>query len=361
VNTHQYPAPRHLLQPLRRLCVLVVLSLWGALAGVAAQAARAQVDDELPAAAAQALARASSAVVGLEVEVVEGARTAASLGERRVGSGVLIDDNGLVLTIGYLMVEAEAVQIVTLDHKSFPARVIAYDPVTGFGLVRSLLPLHGIKPVTLGSSADLTEGQQLVVVTGRQSDGTPPGVAGLRLISKRAFSGSWEYHLDSAIFTVPAVTNHSGAALFNHQGELVGIGSLYVRDVLGRDGLLPGNMYVPVDLLRPILAELQRDGASQASHRPWLGLTSAELRGRVQVLRVGESTPAEMAGLSMGDVILAVDGVPVSTLESFYKKLWAHTGASAPIRLTVQQGQEVKTLLLPAVERASFLKRPEGI
>lgn len=345
----------HLLrQPLR---ALGMAALWLASTSVSA----APGLDELPPAAVQALSRASAAVVGLEVQAIEGARTAETLGERRTGSGVLIDANGLVLTIGYLMVEAETVVIATADGKSLPARVVAYDPATGFGLVRSLLPMAGLQPVKLGPSKPVLEGQQLVVVTAGQSDGTPAEITPLRLISKRAFSGSWEYHLDTAIFTIPAIANHSGAALFNHDGELVGIGSLFVRDTLGRDGLLPGNMYVPVDLLKPVLAELQRTGSSRASARPWLGLTSAELRGRVQVVRVAEDTPAGQGGVGLGDIILAVDGTPVSTLEAFYKKLWAHADRS-PIRLTVRAlGGEVKTLLLPAVDRATYLKRPEGI
>ena len=351
---------RHLLQP--ALPTLRGLGLCVGMALTTLPAARAAPSlDDLPPAAVQALSRASAAVVGLEVQAIEGARTAATLGERRVGSGVLIDANGLILTIGYLMVEAEEVQIVTPDNKSLPARAIAYDPATGFGLVRSLLPLRGLQPVRLGNSRGVAEGQPLVAVSAGQSDGTPPDVTMLRLISRRAFSGSWEYHLDSALFTIPAIPNHSGAALFNHAGELVGIGSLYVRDTLGRDGLLPGNMYVPVELLKPVLEELQRTGSSAASHRPWLGLTSSERRGRVQVVQVGEDTPAERAGLGMGDIILAVDGVRVATLETFYKRLWAHTQADKPIQLTVQQGPEVKTLLLPAVERASTLKQPAGI
>jgi S1-C subfamily serine protease len=353
MNTFRH-LPKAALHTARCLCLGV------ALAALPAAHAAPSLDD-LPPAAVQALSRASAAVVGLEVQAIEGARTAATLGERRVGSGVLIDANGLVLTIGYLMVEAETVQIVTPDNKTLPARTIAYDPVTGFGLVRSLLPLRGLQPVKLGNSRGVAEGEPLVAVTAGQDDGTQRDVTMLRLISKRAFSGNWEYHLDSALFTIPAIPNHSGAALFNHAGELVGIGSLYVRDTLGRDGLLPGNMYVPVELLKPVLEELQRTGSSAASHRPWLGLTSSEQRGRVQVVRVGEDTPAEQAGMGMGDIILAVDGVRVATLEAFYKRLWAHTQADKPIQLTVQQGPEVKTLLLPAVERASTLKQPTGI
>ncbi len=344
----------HWLGPaLRRLCGAALLAAAGAHAAPSL--------DELPPAAVQALARASAAVVGLQVQALEGARTAETLGEERNGSGVLIDANGLVLTIGYLMVEADTVLITTAAGKSLPARVVAYDPATGFGLVRSLLPLADLQPVKLGPARPVLEGQPLVAVTAAQEDGTPATITPLRLISKRAFSGSWEYHLDAAMFAIPAIANHSGAALFNHEGELVGIGSLFVRDTLGRDGLLPGNMYVPVDLLKPVLAELQRTGSSRASQRPWLGLTSAELRGRVQVVRVAEDTPAGLGGVGMGDTILAVDGTPVNTLETFYKKLWAHADRS-PIRLTVRSlAGEVKTLLLPAADRASYLKRPEGI
>lgn len=319
----------------------------------------------------EALARASAAVVGIQVTAAEGARSAATLGQQRSGSGVVIGPDGLVLTIGYLMLEAQQIEIVTQEGKALPAVAVAYDLATGFGLVKPLLGMGGVaglpnvKPVTLGSLQDVKPGEALMAATGATRGGEEADVSMTQLVSKRAFSGTWEYHLDAALFTSPPVTagggNHSGAPLFNQRGELLGIGSLLVADALGENRRMPGNMFVPVDLLKPILGELQRQGSSAQSHRPWLGLTSSDQSGRVQILRVNDDSPAQAAGLQAGDVVLAVDDARVATLESFYKRLWARDAPDAPVRLTVLQGPDVKTLVIKPQDRMLTLKRPSGI
>ncbi len=311
-----------------------------------------------------ALTRANAAVVGVRVTAADGARSAETLGQRRAGSGVVIAPDGLILTIGYLMLEAEQIEVVTQDNKTLPARAVAYDLATGFGLLRPLLPLRGVTAATLGSSRELQPGETLMAMTGPQ--GNEDGdVSMTRLVSKRAFSGNWEYHIDTALFTSPPVLasggNHSGAPLFNSKGELLGIGSLFVSNAADANMRLPGNMFVPVDLLRPILAELQQSGTSVKSRRPWLGLTSSDQGGRVQVMRVSQDSPAQLAGLEAGDVVLAVDGATVATLEAFYKKLWDRAAPDAEIRLTVLQGAEVKTIVLRAQDRLLTLKKPSGI
>jgi serine protease Do len=311
-----------------------------------------------------ALTRANAAVVGVKVTAADGARSAETLGQRRAGSGVVIGQDGLILTIGYLMLEAEQIEIVTQDNKTLPARAVAYDLATGFGLLRPLLPLRGVSAATLGSSRELQPGETLMAMTGPQ--GNEDGdVSMTRLVSKRAFSGNWEYHIDTALFTSPPVLagggNHSGAPLFNSRGELLGIGSLFVSNAADANVRLPGNMFVPVDLLRPILAELQQSGTSVKSRRPWLGLTSNDQGGRVQIMRVSKDSPAQLAGLEAGDVVLAVDGATVATLETFYKKLWDRAAPDTEIRLTVLQGAEVKTIVLRAQDRMQTLKKPSGI
>ncbi|WP_394787462.1 S1C family serine protease [Rhodoferax sp.] len=340
-----------------RIAAGLVVGLWSA-ACLALAPPAAPVDVQ---ATMDVLTRANAAVVGVRVSVAEGARSAETLGAQRSGSGVVIGPDGLVLTIGYLMLEAQSIQIVTQDNKTVPAQAVAYDLATGFGLIRPLLPLRGIQPVTLGKLQDLQTGEPLMASSGPQANGEDGDVTMIQLVSKRAFSGYWEYHIDSAIFTSPPVGNHSGASVFNQKGELVGIGSLLVADALGGNRRLPGNMFVPVDLLKPILAELQTTGSSHQSHRPWVGLTSAEQSGRVQIVRVSKESPAETAGLQPGDVVLAVDGAKVSTLEGFYKKLWDHAEAEVDITLTVLQGADIKTIVLKAIDRMNTMQKPVGI
>ena len=308
-------------------------------------------------AAIEALTRAHAAVVGVRVTASEGARSAQTLGQQRAGSGVVIGPDGLILTIGYLMLEADSIQIVTQDNRTLPARPVAYDVATGFGLIRPLLTLRGVGAAPLGSNKDLPTGAALMVATG----GEDAEVAITQLVSKRAFSGYWEYHIEDALFTSPPVGNHSGAALFNQRGELLGIGSLFVGDALGAPPRVPGNMFVPVDLLKPILAEMQQTGSSKQSRRPWLGLTSAEQGGRVQVVRVTAGSPAQLGGVESGDIILAVDEKRVASLEEFYKGVWARPNPDDEIKLTVLHGADVKVITLRGVDRMTTMAKPAGI
>ena len=307
-----------------------------------------------------ALTKAQLAVVGVQVTAAEGARSAETLGKQRSGSGVVIGSDGLVVTIGYLILEADDIQITTTDKKTVPARMVAYDLATGFGLIRPVVPLRGIMPVSLGGITDIKTGETLMASTGASPD-EEADVNMTQLVSKRAFSGYWEYHIDNALFTSPPVQNHSGAPLFNQRGELLGIGSLFVMDAMGQNVRLPGNMFVPVDLLKPIMAEMLQTGSSKLSKRPWVGLTSAEQSGRVQIVRVNKDGPAQAAGLQPGDVVLAVDDTKVANLEAFYKKIWDRATPEADIKLTVLQGADLKTITLKPVDRMSTMMKPAGI
>ncbi|MEO5671208.1 MAG: S1C family serine protease [Ramlibacter sp.] len=333
-----------------------VWPLWAAVALAAGLAHGAAAPPQAQA-MIEALTRAHAAVVGVQVTVAEGARSAESLGRRRTGSGVVIGPDGLILTIGYLMLEAETIEVMTQDNRSLPARAVGYDIATGFGLIKPLLPLRGVSPVALGNQNELATGEALMAATG----GPDGDVAMTQLVSKRSFSGYWEYHIEVALFTSPPIGNHSGAPLFNQRGELLGIGSLFVGDVLGESPRVAGNMFVPVDLLKPILGEMQQTGSSKQSRRPWLGLTSSEQGGRVQVVRVNAGSPAEAAGVQRGDFVLAVDGARVTTLEQFYKRVWAHANPDDEIRLTVLQGADIKDFVLKAVDRMTTMAKPAGI
>ena len=311
-----------------------------------------------------AMTKANAAVVGVKVKAVEGARSAQTLGLNRNGSGVVIGSDGLILTIGYLMLEAQQIEIITQEGKTLPAVAVAYDLATGFGLIKPLLPLRGVAAVALGSQQDLKPGEPLMAATGA-SDRDEGGVTMTQLVSQRAFSGAWEYHLDNALFTSPPVSsgrgNHSGAPLFNRKGELMGIGSLFVMDATGENKRQSGNMFVPIDLLKPILAEMRQQGSSKQSNRAWLGLTSSDQGGRVRVMRVSEGSPADDAGLKPGSVVQAIDGVEVTTLEAFYKKLWARDTPEQSVKLTIREGEDVKTIDIKPQNRMLSLKKPAGI
>ena len=239
---------------------------------------------------------------------------------------MVIGADGLILTIGYLLLEAETIEVITQDDRTLPARQVAYDLATGFGLLRPLVPLRGVQPVPFAGVAGLAPGEPVLVATG-SSSGTEVGFT--RLVAARPFSGYWEYHIESALFTSPPVPNHSGAPLFNRKGELLGIGSLFVLDAVGG-----GRSGVPGQHVRAGRAAAARcwtrcrpPASTRASVRPWLGLSSSERDGHVQIVRVDRQGPALAAGLQPGDVVLEVDGIQVATLEAFYKQLWKRPAA----------------------------------
>ncbi|HEV8692443.1 MAG TPA: S1C family serine protease [Ideonella sp.] len=307
-------------------------------------------------AATEPIGRASDAVVGVVSVAVDDASSNATLGSVRRGSGVVIGADGLVLTIGYLILEADQVQLLTDAGRHVPARVIGYDVATGFGLVKALIPL-GLTPVPLGDPARIEDDEVLLVISG----GEDAGISMAQRVSQRSFSAYWEYHLDHALFTAPARTDHSGAALFNLRGELLGVGSLFVGDALGPGHApLPGNMFVPVDLLKPILDELLSQGRSAQSKRAWMGVNCIELEGEVRVLRVSRAGPAEAAGLRPGDRILRIDGATVDSLDTLWHRLWDGGAAERDVALDIVRDGRSLRLPLRTVDRQSAIKQPLG-
>jgi S1-C subfamily serine protease len=290
-------------------------------------------------------------VVAVRATVPEDAFTASALGTLREGSGVVIRDDGLVLTIGYLITEAEEVWLTSQDGRVIPAHALAYDQETGFGLVQALAPL-GLPAVALGDAGKAKIGDAVVL-----ADGVGRSVQA-KIVTKQEFAGYWEYLLEEAIFIAPAHPSWGGAGLFGADGSLLGIGSLRLQ--MSRNGEVADiNMVVPIDLLPPILDDLLTRGQVARPPRPWLGAFSAESDGKVVVMSVTEGGPAAKAGLRQGDVISEVRDGAVDGLADFYRKLWdsGSAGAEIPMRV-VRDGRET-WLRVKSADRGSFLKKPQ--
>jgi serine protease Do len=287
-------------------------------------------------------------VVKVQAQAVKDARSLNTLGSQREGTGVVVDSNGLVLTIGYLIVEAENVQLSTADGKVFPATVVGYDNRTGLGVVRSLTPLP-VKPVDFGVSATAAE-RELVLIVGFD------GVAPAYIVSKRPFVGYWEYLLDEAIYTAPATVNWQGAALLDRQGKLLGIGSLAVGDSMGAQTQVPGNMFLPIDLLKPVVGELVATGHVGAKPRPWLGVNTQDVQGHIIVTRVSPDSPAEAAGLARGDLIVGIAGQPVKGQADFYVRLWARGDAGVEVPLDVLKGTKIEQYTVKSMAREQYYR-----
>jgi S1-C subfamily serine protease len=286
--------------------------------------------------------------VKVKTQAVRDARSAASLGTEREGTGIVIDTNGLVLTIGYLITEAEKVELSTADGKVFPATVLGYDNTTGMGLLKALTPLP-VRPVDFGESAKIAE-RELVLIVGFD------GVAPAYIVSKRPFVGYWEYLLDEAIYTAPATVNWQGAALLSREGKLLGIGSLAVGDALGTRANIAGNMFVPIDVVKPVVGDMIANGKSTAKPRPWLGVNTQEVQGNLIVTRVSPESPAEDAGLQTGDVIVGIGGKRVQGQKDFYTKLWATGNAGVDVPLEVLKGNQVQSYTVKSRDRDSYFR-----
>lgn len=304
----------------------------------------------------QVLVEAAAAVVSIKVKALGNARSNATLGNERTGSGIVFGARGLVLTIGYLILEADQVEITTARGRSVPAIVAAYDHATGFGILRPLASLE-VKPIVLGDSADVEALDRLLVASGAGDD----NLSIATVVARRRFAGYWEYLIENAIFTTPPRADFGGAALIDRQGRLVGVGSLFVMDAAVPGERLPGNMFVPIDLLKPVLDEMLATGRQKGGARPWLGVNSVERDGRLHVMRVSADSPAEKAGLSPGDIILTLAGEPVQSLEAFYERLWASGAPGVEITLKVLKGTEVQEIRLRSIDRFDVIRRRPAI
>ncbi len=292
-----------------------------------------------------------AAVVKVRAEVPATARTAEFLGANREGSGVVIDADGLILTIGYLVLEASQIEVSTADGKVVKATIVGNDSDTGFGLLRATEPL-GITPLQLGQSSAVSERQQVLVVT----EGRPESVQAAFVTSRREFVGYWEYLLEDAIFTAPPSRRFAGAALIGSQGQLLGIGSLFVNDALPDERVFPGNMFVPIDRLKPVLADLIAKGRPATPPRPWLGVFTEEYQGHLFISAVVPDGPAAKAGLKPGDLIAGIAGKAVSDRGSFYRAVWAQGNAGVEVTLNLLQGLEIRKIAIRSADRDQYFQ-----
>ena len=293
-----------------------------------------------------------SAIVKVQARALADARSAATLGTEREGSGIVIDKDGLTVTIGYLIIEADEISLTDDQGHSLPASVVGYDHATGLALLRPIAPL-ATSPLPLGDSTRLEEADPVLIVTyaGRSE------ARMAYVVSRRVFTGNWEYLLERAIFTSPPTKNWSGAALIDKNGALLGVGSLILRDATDGDPHLPGNMFVPIDLLQPIMPDLIKSGRRSGPARPWLGVSADEVQGRLLVTRVSPEGPADRAGVQAGDIILGVGPDAVHTQAEFYRKVWSRGVAGAEIPLRILQDNEVRDIRLRSIDRLDYFRQ----
>ena len=300
------------------------------------------------------LTRFNTSIVRIDTRIPDDATSAKGLGTARVGTGILLDDK-TILTIGYLTVEADSVMVTTASGKRIPASVAGYDHATGFGLVRAAVPLDG-RPMALGDSDRVTERQRVLTLGHGEPEATE-----LLVVSRKVFTGGWEYLIERPIYTFPPVNNWSGAALISEDGKLIAVGSLIVEDAASGQRSVPGNLWVPINLLKPIMPELLARGRRSDDVHPWLGITTETVRGYLMVVRVAPQGPADSAGVTPGDIVIGVAGEKVADQAEFYRKLWKTGPAGTSIPLRLFKDGDVRELTVKSIDRADFLRKTSGI
>ncbi len=295
---------------------------------------------------------ALDAVVQLRSEVPEDAFTAQILGTERVGNGVVIRDDGLVLTIGYLITEASTIWLTTNRGHVVPAFPVAYDQASGFGLAQPLGKL-GVRPLARGSAASCRVGENVVVA----GHGGRAHALRATVFAKREFAGYWEYVLDEAIYTAPAHPQWGGSALIGSDGKLLAVGSLLVQEKVD-GGTLQGNLLVPIDLLEPILDDMLKLGRSARAAHPWLGMYTTEAGGKLVIAGLAPGGPADRAGLKVGDIVVNVAGEKPASLADLWRAIWRLGAPGTEIPLKLRREAKLLDFRVHSADRHDFLKKP---
>lgn len=295
---------------------------------------------------------AFGAIVSIKARIPEDAMSAGLLGTERVGHGVRIREDGLIATIGYVVNEAETVWIGSRDGVTVPGFVVGYDYDSGFGLVKPTLPLDG-PTIEVGSAASLAVGDEVTILTSGNAD------AGLeaRVVAKREFAGRWEYLLDEAVFTAPHHDSWSGASLIDRYGRLCGLGSLVIQGFEIDDDLTTVNMFVPIELLMPVVDEICEHGRRGTPPRPWLGVLVQDEQDELMVVGVYRNCPADKAGLKPGDLIVGVHDEPVLGLAQMFRHVWSLGSAGVDVPVTVVRDTERLNLVIRSADRATFQRK----
>lgn len=299
------------------------------------------------------LDRVLGSILAVRTEIPPDAFTAHILGTERAGSGVVIDDNGLILTIGYLITEAETIWLTTSSGAAAPGHVVGYDQATGLGLVQALARLD-LPALAFGSTEHLQVSDEVIVA----GHGGREQTLKAQVTGKREFAGYWEYLLDEAIFTTPAHPNWGGAACLDQTGRLCGIGSLFIQHDHGERPQTNANMIVPIDLLPPVLDDLLKFGRVDRPPRPWLGMYTADTQHNPVVVGLATGCPADEAGVHVGDVVVEVDNRRIADLADMLREIWGLGPAGVEVPLTVVREGEPTRVVVRSGDRNSFLKQP---
>lgn len=291
------------------------------------------------------------AIVTVKTTVPDNARTAKSLGTEREGSGVVIDANGLIATVGYILAEATTASVSFSDGQTEEAEIVAFDEATGLGLLRTQSDVATI-PISLGQSADLKSEQTVLIVPAAGES----EAKGVKIGKVERFTSGWEFMINDAIHTYPPSTSFSGAALVSEKAELLGIGALVTIDIdIDPKVRVPGNIFVPIDSLKAVLGELLTAGRSSQSRKPWLGLDTKQTKKGVVVSSVIDEGPAQKSGIQSGDIIVAVDQAKIKNMGDLFEKIWSSFEAGDKVHLLIIRGDQYANVPVDTIDYYDWL------
>ena len=296
------------------------------------------------------LDRAIASVVSVKAIASDDAFTARSLGTERLGHGVVMRQSGLVLTVGYLIVEAQEVWLRTIDGRVIAGHALAYDQETGFGLVQAMSSLD-LPVLPFAGDRDVAPGDSLVIA----GSGGREAALAAHCVARQPFAGYWEYWLANAIMSAPAHPFWGGAAAIDEDGRLAGIASLQVETSDGKNGQ-SHNMIIPIGLLPPILDDLMKFGRPNKPPRPWLGIYATEIGERVVIAGLADDGPAEQAGVEIGDMLVAVAGEKPTSLGELWRRIWAQGAAGVEIPLLIERQDRILEVRIKSADRLLFTR-----
>ncbi len=298
--------------------------------------------------------RALAGVVGLKAIVPENAFTAKTLGTERMGHGVVIRQTGLVLTMGYLVVEAETIWLRTIDGRTIQGHTLAFDQETGFGLVQAMSSLD-LPVLPFGESRTVEPGDRVIVAG---AGGRELALAA-QVVARQEFAGYWEYLLDEAFYTARAHPFWGGAAVIDEGGKLIGLASLQVEQgQRGKKNSTSLNMVVPIDIVKPSLGDLVKYGRPNRPARPWLGLYATELGERIVIAGVADGGPAEKAGIDTGDILLAIEDERPKSLADLWRRIWSLGPAGVEVSVLVEREGRIVATKIRSADRLAFTRAP---
>ncbi len=276
--------------------------------------------------------------------------TAGVLGCEREGHGIRVSENGLVLTIGYVISEASTIWLIDSSNNAIEGHVVGYDQASGFGLVQALGRLSGTV-LGLGDSDEVVPGRQMVLAGAGGAD----SAVDVTIAEVREFAGYWEYLLDGAIFTEPAHPEWGGTALLGEDGRVYGVGSLILQSEL--ESVPARNMVIPINKFTAVRDDLVALGRSRAAPRPWLGWYVQDSAQGPVVIGLVADGPSMAAGIKAGDRVVAINGRRISSLSNMYSEIWNSGDAGTTLDAAISRDGDIRIVSIESIDRSSMMWR----